>query len=208
VPLTEDVAVRRKVSVRAEATKQRRAEILAAASAAFAEVGYNATSLRDVAARAGLSHTGLLHHFPDKPGLLEAVLDDRVERASAELPLESDDPETFLRALVQVAESDAADPDNARLFAVLSAEALTAGHPAHGYMARWFASVRSRLADAFAKLEEQGRYRGRPLTPEQAAVHVSAMRDGTTLQWLLAPDEIDFVETIRSQLLMYADVRL
>ena len=162
MPLTDDVVVRRKVSVRADATAQRRTQILAAAAAAFAEAGYNATSLRDVATRAGLSHTGLLHHFPDKPGLLEAVLDDRVERASAVIPLESEDPDTFLRALVQAAASDAADPDNARLFAVLSAEALTVGHPAHGYMTRWFANVRARMTAAFSKLEEQGRYRGRP----------------------------------------------
>jgi AcrR family transcriptional regulator len=206
MPLTDDVVVRRKVSVRADATAQRRTQILAAAAAAFAEAGYNATSLRDVATRAGLSHTGLLHHFPDKPGLLEAVLDDRVERASAVIPLESEDPDTFLRALVQAAASDAADPDNARLFAVLSAEALTVGHPAHGYMTRWFANVRARMTAAFSKLEEQGRYRGRPFTPAQASIHVSAMRDGATMQWLLAPDEVDFVEAVRSQILLYADV--
>ena len=161
-----------------------------------------------MATRAGLSHTGLLHHFPDKPGLLEAVLDDRVQRASAVFPLDSDDPDTFLRALVEAAVSDAADPDNARLFAVLSAEALTVGHPARGYMTRWFANVRARIADAFTKLEAQARYRGRPFTPAQAAIHISAMRDGATMQWLLAPDEVDFVETVRSQILLYADLDL
>ncbi len=208
MPLTEDVVVRRKVSVRAEATEERRRQILAAAAAAFATTGYNATSLRDVAGRAGLSHTGLLHHFPDKPGLLEAVLDDQIQRAAEAFPLESEDGETFLRALVAIAERDVTQPTEVRLFAMLAAEALTPGHPAHGYMAGWYSRVRARLTEAFLDLDRLGLYKGRPLPPEQAAIHVSAMRDGVTLQWLLAPDEVDLVAAVRSQIGLYADIPL
>jgi AcrR family transcriptional regulator len=206
VPLTDDVAVRRKVSVRAEATEERRQQILDAAAQAFAEGGYNATSLRDVASRAGLSHTGLLHHFPDKPGLLEAVLDRQIDRASTAFPLESHDGETFFRALVAIAERDTQQMIEVRLFAMLSAEALTPGHPAHGYMTRWYDRVRGRLTEALTDLDGRGLYRGRPLPPEQAAIHISAMRDGVTLQWLLAPEEVDLVAAVRSQILLYADV--
>ncbi|WP_375424028.1 TetR/AcrR family transcriptional regulator [uncultured Friedmanniella sp.] len=208
MPLTEDVRVRRKPSVRAEATEERRQQILRAAVEAFAESGYNGTSLRDIAGRAGLSHTGLLHHFPDKPGLLEAVLDARVESASVAFPLGSEHPETFLRALVQVAEYDLTHTVEVRMFAIISAEALTPGHPAHGYLIRWHERVRSRLSLAFTELEARGRYRGRPLTPEQAALHVSALRDGVTLQWLLAPSQVDLVEAVRSQLQLCVDVDL
>jgi AcrR family transcriptional regulator len=208
MPLTEDVTVRRKLNPRAEATEERRQQILAAAEAAFADHGYNATSLRDVAGRAGLSHTGLLHHFPDKPGLLEAVLDNHVQLAATEYPLESADGEVFLRALVDIARRDVAEPANLRLFAMLAAEALTPAHPAHGYMARWYSQVRTRLTEAFADLDARGLFRGRPVTPEQAAVHVTAMRDGVTLQWLLAPTQVDFIGSIRSQIQIYADVDL
>ena len=201
MPLTDDVVVRRKSNARAIATEERRQQILTAAAEAFGEAGYNATSLRDVAGRAGLSHTGLLHHFPDKPGLLEAVIDAQVARAAASFPLESDDGEAFLRALVDVARRDVQQPADVRLFATIAAEALSPGHPAHGYMARWYERVRARLAAAFHDLEARGRYRGRPLTPEQAAVHVTAMRDGATLQWLLDPEKVDLVDTVRSQLL-------
>jgi len=208
VPLTEDVVVRRKVSVRAEATEERRRQILVAAAQAFAATGYNATSLRDIAGRAGLSHTGLLHHFPDKPGLLEAVLDDQIQRASEAFPLESEDGEEFLRALVAIAERDVGQAVEVRLFAMLAAEALTPGHPAHGYMTRWYERVRLRLTEAFTDLERRGLYRGRPLPPDQAAIHVSAMRDGVTLQWLLAPDQVDLVAIVRAQIRLYAEVAL
>lgn len=208
MPLTEDVVVRRRPSLRADATEERRQQIISAAAEAFAESGYNGTSLRDVAGRAGLSHTGLLHHFPDKPGLLEAVLDSRVDRASEAFPLDSEHPETFLRALVQVADYDLTHAVEVRMFAIISAEALTPRHPAHGYLTAWYDRVRSRLTAAFTELESRGCYRGRPLTPEQAALHVSALRDGVTLQWLLAPAEVDLVEAVRSQLLLYVDVDL
>ena len=56
-----------------------REHILATATAMFGESGYRGASLRDIAARCGLTHPGLLYHFPTKAGLLEAVLQRRDE---------------------------------------------------------------------------------------------------------------------------------
>jgi hypothetical protein len=42
----------------------------------------------------------------------------------------------------------------------------------------------------------------------QTAVNVSALRDGLNLQWLLAPDEVDMVATIRGSFLPYVDLDL
>ena len=62
---------------------------LAAALAAFAEHGYHGTSVRDIAARAGLSVPGLYHHYPSKQsllkGLLERTMSDLLERSEAAL---------------------------------------------------------------------------------------------------------------------------
>ena len=49
-------------------------EILDRAAALFAQRGFAKTSLADVAAAVGLSKAGLLHHFPSKDALYEAVL--------------------------------------------------------------------------------------------------------------------------------------
>jgi len=53
-----------------------RARLLAAAKDCFAEHGYAATGIRDVADAAGVSYTLLSRYFGSKAGLLEAALTD------------------------------------------------------------------------------------------------------------------------------------
>ncbi|ETT28435.1 transcriptional regulator, MerR family [Rhodococcus aetherivorans] len=58
---------------------------LEAALEAFAERGYDGTSIREIAARAGLSVPGLYHHYPSKQALLvsltTAVMGDLLDRS-------------------------------------------------------------------------------------------------------------------------------
>jgi AcrR family transcriptional regulator len=53
----------------------RRARVLEVASRLFAERGYEATSVNDVADEAEVSVGALYKYFPDKPALLEGALD-------------------------------------------------------------------------------------------------------------------------------------
>lgn len=48
---------------------------LASALAKFVEQGYHGTSVREIAAGAGLSVPGLYHHFPSKQALLVGIMD-------------------------------------------------------------------------------------------------------------------------------------
>jgi AcrR family transcriptional regulator len=72
---------------RAGPTRTRQA-ILDAARAAFAEAGYDATSVRSVARAAGVDPSLVLHFFGNKPGLFAAA---------CELPV---DPEAFVTGLL------------------------------------------------------------------------------------------------------------
>jgi AcrR family transcriptional regulator len=54
---------------------QRREQILAAATQAFARTGFAATSLDDIAAEAGITRVILYRHFESKTDLYQAVLD-------------------------------------------------------------------------------------------------------------------------------------
>jgi AcrR family transcriptional regulator len=54
---------------------QRREQILAAATQAFARTGFTATSLDDIATEAGITRVILYRHFESKTDLYQAVLD-------------------------------------------------------------------------------------------------------------------------------------
>ncbi|GIJ45084.1 TetR family transcriptional regulator [Virgisporangium aliadipatigenens] len=80
------------------------AAIHAAAREAFAEQGYHATSVRDIARRAGVSMAALYYHYEGKQELLFAVLRESVEdyfvTCEHALAAAPDDPAAHLDALV------------------------------------------------------------------------------------------------------------
>ncbi|UYP18738.1 TetR/AcrR family transcriptional regulator [Rhodococcus sp. Z13] len=115
---------------------------LEAALEAFAERGYDGTSIRELAARAGLSVPGLYHHYPSKQALLVSLtttvmhdLLDRSRRALAEAgptPIERFDAvvESLLRfhmfrrnqAFVASTEMRSMEPEARRAFVALRDE--------------------------------------------------------------------------------------
>lgn len=208
MPLTPDVQVRRRVSRQAIATAERRDQILDAAVEAFTETGFNGASIRDIATRAGMSHTGVLHHFPDKVAILEAVLDRRVERATKGLELDPRDPALFLRGLLALAAQDVAHPHDLRMFRIISAESLAPSHPAHGYMKQWYHDVRAAILEALENLRSRGHYIATGVGLTDAAAQIAGLRDGLDPQWILDPDSIDLVACMRAQLRLYTDCEL
>ena len=63
-----------------------RAEILAAAERHFAEVGFEAARLEDIAADVGIRRAAIFYHFGDKQELYSAVLDEVFPGAMAAAP--------------------------------------------------------------------------------------------------------------------------
>ncbi|MBA2240484.1 MAG: TetR/AcrR family transcriptional regulator [Solirubrobacterales bacterium] len=76
----------------AELTTRRRDEIARAASSEFAEHGYHATGIADIALRLGIGHGTFYRYFQNKRDILEHVLEGVVERIGA--ALSSEDPES------------------------------------------------------------------------------------------------------------------
>ena len=91
--------------------EQRREQILAAATRAFARGGYVGTGLDDVAAEAGITRVLLYRHFDSKTDLYRGVLDRACARLTAATG-EDDFDEGSIPALVRAA---AEDPDGFRL---------------------------------------------------------------------------------------------
>jgi AcrR family transcriptional regulator len=90
---------------------ERREQILAAATRAFARSGFAATSLDDVATEAGISRVILYRHFESKTDMYRAVLDRACARLAATVGTDNFTDDTIPTLLRAAAE----DPDGFRL---------------------------------------------------------------------------------------------
>jgi AcrR family transcriptional regulator len=94
---------------------QTRAEIVAAAERHFAERGFEATRLDDVAADVGIQRAAIFYHFGDKQELHAAVLDEILKGATAILPSRGGTAERLEAALTGWVDYVAERPNVARL---------------------------------------------------------------------------------------------
>jgi AcrR family transcriptional regulator len=170
--------------------QQRRQEILQIAMDTFAARGYNNASLQEIADRAGVTQAGVLHYFRSKAQLLTSVLDLRDASDIEQLGPERPRGLAFLRHLVDTVRRNTEREGIVRLYAVLSAESVTEGHPAQDYFRERYAGLRTFVTDALAEARELGETRS-DLNLEEAATAIIAVMDGLQVQWLLAPDSVD-----------------
>jgi AcrR family transcriptional regulator len=176
--------------------RAKRLQILAEATALFGEVGYRSASLREIAARCGISHPGLLHHFPSKELLLQAVLEHRDEADADRYERDHRAGEERLEHLIAITARNAGTPGIVELYAVLSAEASSPDHPAHAYFVDRYQRVRTWVTQTFELLAAQGR-----LVPGAEPAHLAiatiALMDGLQVQWLLDRTAVDMAAELR-----------
>lgn len=170
--------------------QQRRQEILRIAMDTFAARGYNNASLAEIAERAGVTQAGVLHYFRSKAQLLTSVLALRDDTDIGQLGTERPRGLAFLRHLVDTTRHNAEREGIVRLYAVLSAESVTEGHPAQDYFHDRYEGLRTMVVDSLAEACEMGETRP-DLNLEEAANAIIAVMDGLQIQWLLAPDSVD-----------------
>ena len=88
------------------AGSERRDEILAIAAQLFAERGFAATTVREIADAAGILSGSLYHHFDSKESMVDELVHDMLDRVLAayrRIVAAGDAPEVALRALVREA---------------------------------------------------------------------------------------------------------
>lgn len=176
----------------------RREAILDATVDMIAEVGYHGLSMRDVARRVGISHPGVIYHFPSKDALLMAVIDRYEERSNFRVASLSDiDPFEVFQAFIELVDVLAASQTIVEMECMLAVEASADVHPAHDHFAQRFSGLQDMLTDAFAALESRGMLHTLS-TPRQLAYQLLAQWYGLQIQWLYATDEVP-VNTILTQ---------
>lgn len=163
--------------------RRTRARIREAARGLFRERGFDATTLRAIAARAGLGASSIYRHIRSKEELLVDELAERQERAwrrlRREAPRELPVRERLRRLLDAEHALLAEDPD----LTLIALRATT--HP-EARVARRVLALEDRTVGLLAEALQRGRLRGElrrevePVTAARAVVHVTR---GARLAW-------------------------
>ncbi|MCU1508371.1 MAG: hypothetical protein JWQ12_636 [Glaciihabitans sp.] len=175
-------------------TLERREDVLKAALSVFGAKGYNNGALAEIAAQAGMTHAGVLHHFGSKEGLLIAVLQYRDgEEVAGIARREQPTGKAFLRHLLDTVRENTTRPGVVQAYAVLSAESVTDGHPAQEYFRGRTEGLRQKLIGVINESTD--------FVADQQDVHdtasaLIAVMDGLQVQWLLDPDSVDMPRVV------------
>jgi AcrR family transcriptional regulator len=174
----------------------RREDIITAAAAAYGELGYHSSSLREIAKRVGITHAGLLYYFPTKEALLAAVLERRDAEDSDREKLDVAPGLDVLRHFVALAGHNVRHPGIVDLYSRLAAEAVAPDHPAHDYFVHHYRAARESIHESFEVLAARGHLRD-GVDPAMAALTFIALMDGLQVQWLTVPGDVDLVGSLR-----------
>lgn len=177
----------------AEQGERTRAAIVTAAVELFGVHGYRATSLSQIAKRAGVVQSALHHHFGGKDQLLDAVLKLHYPLSASRPDIEAvaEGRSEFVDEVLRAAHRNVADRNLVRFFSVMTGESLTEGHPAHAFFVARYDLVLQGFTDAIARAKRITDDE----TRDRIALLVSilfATSDGLQMQWLRNPS-IDFV---------------
>ncbi|WP_329539059.1 TetR/AcrR family transcriptional regulator [Streptomyces sp. NBC_01358] len=186
-------------------TAEVRGRILQACMEAFGETGFRGATMKDIAARADISQTGLVHHFPGKEDLLLAMLDLRERRSirfleSTEALDPGAQPIQALRGMLGVLVENELQPGLMELHCVLSGEATNPDHPAHTHYAERYRNLRQFYEAVFSALAERGELTS-PIEPAVLATMTIALINGLQQQWLFDRDSVNVEGAIHTFLL-------
>lgn len=173
-------------------TAERRSDIIASATAVFAAYGYHGGSLRQIAKDLDLGLTTLMHHFPTKVALLEAVLEQE-DAANPDFPDRSR-RDGFIPSILDIVERNLGRRELVRMFSIVSAEATHPEHEAHAWLLHRYGEVTA----SYAELISFDRAAGRITTggdPERLGQLIVSGWEGIQIRWLA--DDSDPVAAMR-----------
>jgi AcrR family transcriptional regulator len=178
--------------VRGEARRDR---ILAVATVHFGRRGYQGARLIDIAAEAGVTDAGLLHHFPTKRGLFDAVVARRENTYAAMWSPDNTTARQMFDAYIASVRAAATDRDLARFRGTLSAAAQLEGHPAEGLLAPKIDQALAGLVPFLEGCRDRGELRS-DLDAQQIVLEVLALNTGLRELWLQLPERIDYPNAV------------
>jgi TetR/AcrR family transcriptional regulator len=148
----------------------RRGQILSLATALFARQGFNGTTTKQIAAKAGVTEALIFRHFPTKDDLYWAVIEAKIQdnsprtRMQARLAAEGTDAEILCGVAIDILQRRAKDQTLSRLLLYSALENHTLSHRFFRAFVSGYYGV---LADYIERRIREGIFR--PVDPVLAA---------------------------------------
>lgn len=176
--------------------------MLDSALSLFVSQGYDATSMDDVAGRAGLTKGAVYFYFKDKISLLYALL----ERSEAELfePIyeeirskRSSPTMRIVRLTSEFSRVGAERKELALLHVVVSLEMHGRNNKVEERVQQIYARLHAKISDVLREGQASGEFT-RTISPEYQASVIIALIDGLLLEWHRRGDALDGKQLARS----------
>ena len=189
----------KKTTKQKRSRRDRREDILKAATLLFSEYGFRGTTIAQISEAVGLTDPGVLHYFPTKVHLLQGVLAYRDEKdyqrhaefVDAEIKVFSE----LFGILENLVVENEKIPSLIRLFTVLVSESIREDHPSHEFFVDRYRRARETYRQQFFDLLKDDI---RPdVNIDELVNLIIAVMDGLQIQWLLDPDEVNMVASFR-----------
>ncbi|WP_019634426.1 TetR/AcrR family transcriptional regulator [Actinomadura atramentaria] len=172
----------------------RRQAILDAAIEALARKGQRGLRLTELAEGLGIKHSHLIYYFGSKARLLSEAVEERErrERWFYRIP----DEMVSLGELYDAAKLIKENALFTRLYIVLAAESLDPDDSLHEFFVNRYDRARQRIVTAVTTDKAAGRVRP-DADAEQISYEVISMMMGLEIQWLMDPDNVDYLAVMR-----------
>lgn len=179
--------------------------LLQAALTCFAQKGYHATTVDEIATEAGVSKGAVYWHYKDKRELFLSVMRERgqaLQEAGAQAVASVSKPQNVTLLLRRIMEAIfqfyAENLKFASLLGLLrSGKDAPFGEELYLELQAFYRSSRSQFAPLFSHGIKSGEFN--EAAPEMLAVWLLATIDGIVMQWVIDPEEIK-LETIAPRL--------
>lgn len=172
------------MSPRHNVTAERIAQILAAASQVFAERGFDAARMDEVAAAASLSKATLYLYFKNKEALISALGEEIFRRELADYHALAVQPGPARARLLALVQAVTADQQQLRALLPMIYEFFALGlrqPAARQVLEQYLHQSLEILAGVVQAGIDQGEFR--PVDARQTAAAIGALMDGTALWW-------------------------
>jgi len=186
---------------KSDVSEERRSQILEAAKQAFSKQGIHKTRMSDIAEFSGLSKGALYWYFDSKDAIILALLDKVFEPEIQEMEALLEDSRSAEEKLLIYAERGGQDIINMLRWMPLIYDFFALAfrqNKIKEYISHYYKKNLALLEILIQQGIDSGEFKTN--SPQDAAITIGSIIEGTVMLWMYDPETIDIVQHIKSNI--------